>query len=140
MPVVSVQYGNASTDHFTVDVLSTGELSLPAYYYTPVFCLLFTGGAQESFVRAKGAPERRSGGDQRVGLAPVRQREPLRREQRDQQVAHEVSGTLRLVELGDVLDDLNRSVIRHQVEMGVAVRMACLELLTRDLGNGPPIL
>jgi hypothetical protein len=47
MPVVSVQYGNASTDHFTVDVLSTGELSLPAYYYTPVFCLLFTGGRKK---------------------------------------------------------------------------------------------
>jgi len=23
--------------------------------------------------------------------------------------------------------------------MGVAVRMACLEILTRDLGNGPPL-
>jgi hypothetical protein len=23
--------------------------------------------------------------------------------------------------------------------MGVAVRMACLEILTRDLGNGPPV-
>jgi aspartate carbamoyltransferase catalytic subunit len=39
----------------------------------------------------------------------------------------------------EVADDIDRSVIRHQVEMGVAVRMACLELLTRDLGNGPPI-
>ena len=25
------------------------------------------------------------------------------------------------------------------VEIGVAVRMACLEILTRDLGNGPPV-
>jgi len=39
----------------------------------------------------------------------------------------------------EVADDIDRSVIRHQVEMGVAVRMACLELLTRDLGNGPAI-
>jgi aspartate carbamoyltransferase catalytic subunit len=39
----------------------------------------------------------------------------------------------------EVADDIDRSVIRHQVEMGVAIRMACLELLTRDLGNGPPI-
>ncbi|MDD9906454.1 MAG: aspartate carbamoyltransferase catalytic subunit, partial [Rhodospirillaceae bacterium] len=28
-------------------------------------------------------------------------------------------------------DDIDRSVIRDQVEMGVAVRMACLDLLTR---------
>src|SRR5713101_7547011 len=39
----------------------------------------------------------------------------------------------------EVADDIDRSLIRHQVEMGVAVRMACLEILTRDLGNGPPI-
>ena len=31
-----------------------------------------------------------------------------------------------------VADDYGRSVIREQVEMGVAVRMACLELLGRD--------
>src|ERR1700761_8201242 len=36
----------------------------------------------------------------------------------------------------EVADDIDRSVIRQQVEMGVAVRMACLELLARDLGNG----
>ena len=29
----------------------------------------------------------------------------------------------------------SRSVIREQVEMGVAVRMACLDLLTRNLPN-----
>lgn len=34
-----------------------------------------------------------------------------------------------------VADDYGRSVIREQVEMGVAVRMACLDLLTRNLSN-----
>src|SRR5215831_17241788 len=44
------------------------------------------------------------------------------------------------VEIGsEVADDIDRSLIRAQVEMGVAVRMACLEILTRDLGNGPPL-
>ena len=44
------------------------------------------------------------------------------------------------VEIGsEVADDIDRSLIRSQVEMGVAVRMACLEILTRDLGNGPPL-
>ncbi|MFQ5617475.1 MAG: aspartate carbamoyltransferase catalytic subunit [Rhodospirillales bacterium] len=33
----------------------------------------------------------------------------------------------------EVADDFGRSAIREQVEMGVAVRMACLELLTPDL-------
>lgn len=33
---------------------------------------------------------------------------------------------------GDVADDAERSVILDQVEMGVAVRMACLDLLTRE--------
>jgi aspartate carbamoyltransferase catalytic subunit len=32
-----------------------------------------------------------------------------------------------------VADDLQHSVIQEQVEMGVAVRMAVLDLLTRDL-------
>ncbi|MSO77329.1 MAG: aspartate carbamoyltransferase catalytic subunit [Alphaproteobacteria bacterium] len=37
-----------------------------------------------------------------------------------------------------VADDIFRSLIHEQVEMGVAVRMACLDLLTRDLtGNEP---
>ena len=35
----------------------------------------------------------------------------------------------------DLADDLERSVIREQVEMGVAVRMACLETLTRNLAE-----
>jgi aspartate carbamoyltransferase catalytic subunit len=38
-----------------------------------------------------------------------------------------------------VADDIDRSLIRQQVEMGVAVRMACLEVLTRNLGNHPPV-
>jgi len=33
----------------------------------------------------------------------------------------------------DVADDIGRSAIREQVEMGVAVRMACLEVLCRNL-------
>jgi aspartate carbamoyltransferase catalytic subunit len=45
------------------------------------------------------------------------------------------------VEIGsEVADDIDRSLIRQQVEMGVAVRMACLEMLARDdVGNGPHI-
>jgi len=38
----------------------------------------------------------------------------------------------------DVADDIDRSAIRQQVEMGVAVRMACLEVLTRTLSNASP--
>jgi aspartate carbamoyltransferase catalytic subunit len=38
----------------------------------------------------------------------------------------------------EVADDIDRSVIREQVEMGVAVRMACLEALTRDWREGGP--
>jgi aspartate carbamoyltransferase catalytic subunit len=34
---------------------------------------------------------------------------------------------------GTLADDINRSVIQDQVEMGVAVRMACMELLARNL-------
>ncbi len=34
---------------------------------------------------------------------------------------------------GDVADDINRSVIQEQVEMGVAVRMAVMDLLARNL-------
>ena len=33
----------------------------------------------------------------------------------------------------DLADDIDRSLIREQVEIGVAVRMACLDLLTRSL-------
>ncbi len=35
----------------------------------------------------------------------------------------------------EVADDINRSVILDQVELGVAVRMACLDLLTRASGH-----
>ena len=34
---------------------------------------------------------------------------------------------------GEIADDINRSVIQEQVEMGVAVRMAAMELLARNL-------
>src|SRR5579883_1498237 len=45
------------------------------------------------------------------------------------------------VEIGsEVADDIDRSLIRHQVEMGVAVRMACLEILGRDRGDNGPAL
>ncbi|MGH6618205.1 MAG: aspartate carbamoyltransferase catalytic subunit [Alphaproteobacteria bacterium] len=38
----------------------------------------------------------------------------------------------------EIADDIDRSLIREQVEMGVAVRMACPDLLTRDRpGNEP---
>ncbi|WCL55708.1 aspartate carbamoyltransferase catalytic subunit [Gimibacter soli] len=36
----------------------------------------------------------------------------------------------------DVADDFDRSAIEEQVEMGVAVRMACLDILTRNLREG----
>ena len=35
----------------------------------------------------------------------------------------------------EVADDIGRSAIREQVEMGVAVRMACLEVLTRNISD-----
>ena len=38
----------------------------------------------------------------------------------------------------EVADDIDRSLIRQQVEMGVSVRMACLEVLTRELSNLAP--
>ncbi|MBW6505295.1 MAG: aspartate carbamoyltransferase catalytic subunit [Rhodobacteraceae bacterium] len=34
---------------------------------------------------------------------------------------------------GELADDINRSVIQDQVEMGVAVRMACMDLLAQNL-------
>jgi aspartate carbamoyltransferase catalytic subunit len=37
----------------------------------------------------------------------------------------------------DVADDINRSAITEQVEMGVAVRMACLDILTRARRTAP---
>ena len=37
-----------------------------------------------------------------------------------------------------VADDFGRSVIREQVEMGVAVRMACLDTLAGNLASGGP--
>ena len=38
----------------------------------------------------------------------------------------------------DLADDIDRSVIREQVEMGVAVHMACLDALTRDGSANAP--
>jgi aspartate carbamoyltransferase catalytic subunit len=37
---------------------------------------------------------------------------------------------------GTIADDINRSVIQEQVEMGVAVRMAAMDLLARNLRGG----
>mgnify|MGYP000847639786 FL=1 len=37
---------------------------------------------------------------------------------------------------GEIADDINRSVIQEQVEMGVAVRMAAMDLLARNLRAG----
>ena len=34
---------------------------------------------------------------------------------------------------GNIADDINRSVIQDQVEMGVAVRMAAMDLLAQNL-------
>ena len=39
---------------------------------------------------------------------------------------------------GVVADDIDRSAILDQVEMGVAVRMACLDALTRPVRSGDP--
>ncbi len=39
----------------------------------------------------------------------------------------------------ELADDIDRSVIREQVEMGVAVRMACLDTLTRGIQPDPDI-
>ena len=39
----------------------------------------------------------------------------------------------------DVADDIGRSAIREQVEMGVAVRMACLEVLSLNLAHAEPV-
>jgi len=38
---------------------------------------------------------------------------------------------------GTLADDINRSVIQEQVEMGVAVRMAVMDLLARNLRETP---
>ncbi|MGX9356985.1 aspartate carbamoyltransferase catalytic subunit [Roseobacteraceae bacterium S113] len=38
---------------------------------------------------------------------------------------------------GEIADDINRSVIQEQVEMGVAVRMAAMDLLARNLNARP---
>ena len=40
---------------------------------------------------------------------------------------------------GELADDINRSVIQEQVEMGVAVRMAVLEMLAGNLGKAEDV-
>ena len=59
-------------------------------------------------------------------------RDMMRKTKKDVMIMH--PGPMnRGVEIdSDLADDINRSVIREQVEMGVAVRMACLEALTAD--------
>ena len=39
---------------------------------------------------------------------------------------------------GTIADDINRSVIQEQVEMGVAVRMAVMDLLSRPRAAAGP--
>ena len=39
----------------------------------------------------------------------------------------------------EVADDFGRSAIQEQVEMGVAVRMACLDILARGLDGAEPV-
>ena len=41
---------------------------------------------------------------------------------------------------GMIADDMTRSVIQEQVEMGVAIRMAVMDLLTRQENNGSQVL
>jgi aspartate carbamoyltransferase catalytic subunit len=66
----------------------------------------------------------------RFGLDPAK----LRAAKPDAIVMH--PGPMnRGVEIDGILaDDINRSVIQEQVEMGVAVRMAAMDLLTRNVG------
>lgn len=40
----------------------------------------------------------------------------------------------------EVADDIQRSIVLDQVEFGVAVRMACLDLLTRPLSKASPMM
>ena len=62
-------------------------------------------------------------------------------------VVHRVRHTNRVAKLvyrntleidSEVADDFGRSVIQEQVEMGVAVRMSCLDILTRSLRSNTP--
>ncbi|USI73218.1 aspartate carbamoyltransferase catalytic subunit [Sphingomonas morindae] len=58
-------------------------------------------------------------------------RERLRRAERNALVMHPGPMNRGIEITSDVADDLDRSAITEQVEMGVAVRMACLDVLTR---------
>lgn len=60
-------------------------------------------------------------------------REKLRAAKEDVLVMHPGPMNRGVEIASDVADDLDRSAIEEQVEMGVAVRMACIDVLTRDL-------
>ena len=49
--------------------------------------------------------------------------------------AESENNTLQCVEIDSIVADGAQSLIREQVEMGVAVRMAVLEALARNLPN-----
>jgi aspartate carbamoyltransferase catalytic subunit len=59
-------------------------------------------------------------------------RERLKRAKPDALVMHPGPMNRGVEIASDVADDINQSVIAEQVEMGVAVRMACLDVLTRQ--------
>lgn len=60
-------------------------------------------------------------------------REKLKRAKDDVLVMHPGPMNRGVEIASDVADDLDRSAIQQQVEMGVAVRMACIDVLTRSL-------
>ena len=62
-------------------------------------------------------------------------RERLKRAASDAIVMHPGPMNRGVEIAGDVADDPDRSAIREQVEMGVAVRMAVLDVLTRESGS-----
>ena len=76
--------------------------------------------------------QRREVGERLAGV-----REKLALAKRDALVMH--PGPMnRGVEIDtEIADDIDRSVIREQVEMGVAVRMACLHALLLPIANRP---
>jgi len=66
----------------------------------------------------------------RVRVVAPRTLLPAEVERLGVEVLHDMAAGLKDVEIdSEVADDLDRSIIHEQVEMGVAVRMACLEAL-----------
>lgn len=63
-------------------------------------------------------------------------REKLRFAQPDALIMHPGPMNRGVEIASELADDINRSVIQEQVEMGVAVRMACLHRVTPGLGGG----